>query len=84
MTEPLFADRDTRERIYNQARAMAHGNRIAPKCGVCGQRMHKDTFNGMWCCYADYRGDNHGGYQTEDQVTHLLYAEEMASQGYSI
>lgn len=78
MSAPKFADWDTRMRIDNEARRYAHGNRYVPTC-KCGRRMNKDDFNGMWHCWER----DHGGYQTEDQVAHLIYLELLRNEGYT-
>ena len=66
----------TRDRLHGEARRLAHRGSYSPRCD-CGKRMYKDSFNGMWVCYEQ----GHGGYQTTDQVAHLIYAELAKSQG---
>lgn len=75
--------REERERLEASARLSARIGSRAPKCSVCGQRMRKDDFNGMWCCRGDYGAnrETHGGYQTQDQVARLLYTEDATEKG---
>lgn len=77
MREPRYADPQTRKRLHDKAhRAMSLG--AVPYCH-CGRGMHKDSFNGMWHCWEE----EHGGYQTQDQVTNILYMALLKGEGYS-
>jgi hypothetical protein len=73
------ASRADRERIRSEAGRLARTRRTAPTCD-CGLVMLNDSFNGMWYC----REQGHGGYQTQEQVTELIYAEMMRNEGYEL
>jgi len=75
----LFPTYEESMSILDQANALAHGNRYAPKCATCACRLYKDNFNGMWVC----RDGEHGGYQTEAQVAALIESEILWGRGFA-
>ena len=76
-----FADEATHNRIHAEASRLAHRHSYAPRCDEdCGRRMRMDSFNGMWICSRD----DHGGYQTQDQVARLIYVELLESEGFDV
>jgi len=70
-------ERELRDRLYDEAQRLANGNQYAPVCGSCDRRLYKDNFNGMWVCY----DSDHGGYQTTDQISCLIYTQMIESAG---